>query len=57
MTVLPPCGLDGTDGLSEALDYLIEIVVSPTGCAHFGADYGITACGRDATPDGWWWPL
>lgn len=33
------------------------VVVSPTGMAHDGADYGMTRCGIDATGDKWWWPL
>jgi hypothetical protein len=33
------------------------VVVSPTGLAHHGADYGMTECGIDATGDAWWWPL
>lgn len=32
-------------------------VVSPTGIEHTGLDGGLTACGKDATGDGWWWPL
>lgn len=32
-------------------------VVSPTGVAHIGMTGGDTKCGRDATLDGWWWPL
>jgi hypothetical protein len=32
-------------------------VVSPTGVAHVGADYGMTACGKDATGEDWWWEL
>ena len=32
------------------------VVVSPSGLAHHGADYGWTACGHDATGDEWWWP-
>lgn len=32
-------------------------VVSPWGIEHVGQDYGMTACGIDATGDGWWWPL
>lgn len=34
-----------------------RVVVSPTGKAHYGRDYGDTECGIDATGDGWWWPL
>lgn len=33
------------------------VVVSPTGIAHHGTDDGETECGKDATGDGWWWPL
>lgn len=33
------------------------VVISPTAVAHFGADYGETECGIDATGDRWWWPL
>lgn len=32
-------------------------VVSPSGVAHIGMTGGDTKCGRDATLDGWWWPL
>lgn len=32
-------------------------VVSSSGVAHIGAQYGDTACGIDATGDRWWWPL
>ena len=32
-------------------------VVSPSGLAHIGEDFGTTACGIDATGDRWWWPL
>ncbi len=32
-------------------------VVSPTGIEHIGRDDGVTACGKDATGDNWWWPL
>lgn len=32
-------------------------VVSPRGVAHVGLGGGDTACGRDATRDGWLWPL
>lgn len=32
-------------------------VVSKNGIEHVGGDYGITACGKDATGDTWWWPL
>jgi hypothetical protein len=32
-------------------------VVSPSGVTHIGADYGITACGIDATGERWWWRL
>ena len=34
-----------------------KVIVSPRGMAHFGADYGRTECGKDATGDKWWWPL
>ena len=30
-------------------------VVSPAGVLHVGAEYGLTACGVDATGDEWWW--
>lgn len=33
------------------------IVVSPQGTAHNPGDEGATDCGRDATRDGWLWPL
>lgn len=46
------CGVSHDD-----LDGLREVVVSPSGKAHFGAEYGLTQCGIDATADGWWWPL
>lgn len=32
------------------------LVISPKGKAHIGDDYGMTACGLDATGDEWWWP-
>lgn len=32
-------------------------VVSPKGVGHIGQDYGVTACGVDATGDRWWWRL
>jgi hypothetical protein len=32
-------------------------VVSVTGIAHIGADYGTTNCGIDATGEDWWWPV
>lgn len=32
-------------------------VVSPAGVVHHGADYGMTACGKDATGPRWWWRL
>lgn len=32
-------------------------IVSRTGIAHIGADYGMTSCGIDATSEGWWWPV
>jgi len=32
-------------------------VVSPKGVAHIGEDYGMTACGIDATDEKWWWRL
>lgn len=32
------------------------VIVSPSYMAHFG-DGGDTACGVDATPSNWWWPL
>jgi hypothetical protein len=34
-----------------------RVVVSNKGVAHFGAGYGMTACGKDATGNGWWWPV
>lgn len=33
------------------------VVVSPTGIAHHGDDYGVTVCRIDATGPRWWWPL
>jgi len=35
---------------------LAEGVISPSGLMHIGHGHGITACGKDATGDGWWWP-
>ena len=36
----------------------IEIrLVSPRGVVHESEDYGMTACGRDATGPKWWWAL
>ena len=35
----------------------LNVVVSTSGIAHEGKDYGMTACGKDATGPGWWWPL
>lgn len=32
-------------------------IVSPSGVAHIGEDYGMTACGIDATGERWWWEL
>jgi hypothetical protein len=32
-------------------------LVSPRGVVHHGADYGMTACGIDATGERWWWRL
>ena len=32
-------------------------IVSPTGIAHHGNEYGETECGIDATGPNWWWPL
>lgn len=32
-------------------------LVSPTGLVHHGTDYGMTACGKDATGPKWWWRL
>jgi hypothetical protein len=34
-----------------------RVIVSPQHVAHFGAGYGMTSCGKDATGNGWWWPL
>lgn len=35
-----------------------SVIVSPTGIAHHSRDgYGDTVCGKDATRNGWWWPL
>lgn len=31
-------------------------VISKHGTAHIGVDYGMTACGIDATGPTWWWP-
>jgi hypothetical protein len=31
-------------------------VVSPQGLRHRGSTDGTTACGKDATGEGWWWP-
>lgn len=40
----------------RTLDYNGHIV-SPTGTVHVQHDFneGHTACGKDATGDGWWW--
>jgi hypothetical protein len=38
------------------IDQDFQFVVSPTGIAHMGEDYGITYCGIDATGKKWWWP-
>jgi hypothetical protein len=32
-------------------------VISPKGIAHIDEDYGMTACGIDATGEKWWWRL
>lgn len=32
-------------------------VISVNGVMHVGTDVGFTACGKDATGDGWWWPV
>jgi hypothetical protein len=32
-------------------------IISPSGCEHIGVEDGMTACGRDATGDQWWWPV
>jgi hypothetical protein len=47
------------DVSANHLNELREVVVSPTGTAHHSSerDPGDTACGKDATGDGWWWPL
>jgi hypothetical protein len=45
------CGITGEDIQGH------YVVVSPTGIAHQGAEYGETLCGKDATGDKWWWPL
>jgi hypothetical protein len=34
-----------------------QVIVSPTGKSHHTKGYGMTECGKDATGDGWWWPL
>ena len=34
-----------------------QLVVSPSGVAHLTNEYGDTDCGKDATRDGWWWPM
>jgi hypothetical protein len=31
--------------------------ISPSGIVHYGQGDGNTFCGKDATSDGWWWPL
>lgn len=31
--------------------------VSRNGVEHVGDLYGMTFCGKDATGDGWWWPV
>lgn len=45
------CGVTAADIRGGA------IIVSPSGLAHFGTDYGDTACGLSATGPAWWWPL
>lgn len=32
------------------------VIVSPRRIAHYEAEYGMTACGKDATGEFWWWP-
>ena len=34
-----------------------EFILSPSGVAHRTNGFEDTACGHDATGDGWWWPL
>jgi hypothetical protein len=34
----------------------IGAIVSPQGLEHVGLAEGTTACGKDATGEGWWWP-
>lgn len=34
-----------------------QVIVSPSGKAHMGKEYGMSACGKDATGGRWWWPL
>lgn len=31
-------------------------LVSPTGLAHHGTEWGTTSCGHDASGPDWWWP-
>ncbi len=35
----------------------VGCVVSPSGVMHIGVEYGMTACGIDATGPDWWWRL
>ena len=44
-------------GVTQTEIHSHQIIVSPLGVAHHGDEYGKTVCGKDATRDGWWWPL
>lgn len=51
-------------GVSDDSLRRCEFVLSPGGVAHYtrsawdvwADNSGNTACGKDATRDGWWWP-
>lgn len=39
------------------VDALKPTVVSPSGLAHHGTEWGTTWCGKDAAGPEWWWAL
>jgi len=42
----------------DTKDSVFNVILSPTGKAHFGRlETGTTECGKDATSERWWWPL
>lgn len=47
------CRITQADVLRDPFNY----VVSAAGIAHHANEYGDTDCGKDATREGWWWPL